>query len=183
MFDKSMKSLKNLLVFSLAVVGFLLAGTAAKADPLALNLDSPNQSGIDGQTLTFYGNITNDSSGTIYLNSDSYNVDLPLTLDDSGFVNNAPLSLDPGASSGDIELFAVTIPLGTANGLYLGNSFEILGGDPSDNTDVVGSAEFSVNVNNAPTGEGNSTPEPSSLVLLLTGMAVLAGTLRRRLIE
>jgi hypothetical protein len=163
-------------------VGFLLAGTAAKADPLLLSLDSPYQSGAAGQTLTFDVKITNELSDTVFLNGDFTYVDPPLTLDDTGFWNNAPLSLDPGNSSIDFELFAVTIPLGTSNGPYTGY-FQILGGSDGDASDVVGSADFSVNVNNAVGGEENLTPEPSSLVLLLTGMAGFAGILRRRLIQ
>ncbi len=36
--EKKMKSLKNLLVSSLTIVGLLVAVTAAKADPLTITL-------------------------------------------------------------------------------------------------------------------------------------------------
>ncbi len=70
----------------------------------------------------------------------------------------------------------MSIPNGTPLGLYAG-AFEILGGDSSDFTDVVASANFDVNV----------TPEPASFVLLFTGVALIGllgfrGTLRRQLI-
>jgi PEP-CTERM motif len=167
--EEKMKSLRSLFLLPLTIVAFLVAGTAANADPLSITLDSPYQNVGPGQTVTFTATITNlDPTDTMYLNGDSFNLDAPLSLDDSGFWNNSPFSLDPSSSSGDIELFTVSAPF-DAVGLYSG-SFEILGGDPSDFTDVVGSATFNVNV----------TPEPSSLLLLGSGLMGLATTVRRR---
>jgi hypothetical protein len=166
-----MKGLRLSLAVSLSIVGFLLAGTAAKADPLSITLDLPYQSGYEGQTLTFDAVITNNSSDTVYLNGDSSYVDPPLTLDDTGFWNNSPLSLDPGDSSLDIELFTVTIPIGTPVAFYTGY-FQIYGGGPSDDN-LMGTADFDINV----------LPEPSSYLLFGTGLAVLALTFRRRLIQ
>jgi hypothetical protein len=167
-----MKISKNLLLLSLAAVAFLLAGTAAKADQLSITLDSPFQNtGTLGGTLTFTATVTNtDPTNTIYLNSESFNLDAPLTLDASGFWTNSPLSLGPLASSGDFELFTVDVPFGAPVGLYAG-TFEILGGDPSDVTNVIGSVNFNVNV----------VPEPSSLSLAGIGIVGLIGTLRRKI--
>ena len=173
--EKSMKRLRNLPVLSLTIVVLLLAGTAAKADPLSLSLTSPYQNAVAGDTVTFDATVTDiDPTEVVYLNADSITLDSPLTLDDSPFFNNFPLSLNPGDSFTG-ELFTVSVPLGTSAGLYSG-SFEILGGDPSDFQDVVGSANFNVDVN------ANAVPEPSSLVMLIIGLAGFAGVLRRRLI-
>jgi len=166
----------------------MLSVTAARADSaLSFTLLELNQSGYPGNQLAFSATVANPSDSTVvmYLNSDSFNLDSPLIIDDSPY-SNFPLSLNPGDLYTDV-LFNVDIPLGASPGLYQGY-FSILGEiDPvgTENggaTDTLATVDFSVNVNNASVGEGNLTPEPSSLVLLLTGMAVLAGIFRRRLI-
>lgn len=157
-------------VLSLVSVAFLLAGTAAKADPLTVVLLSPYQNGAAGSTLTFEASVFNDTGQTIYLNGDSPSIDSPLTLDDSPYNNNFPLSLGAGDNFTG-ELFDVNIPTGTAVGLYAGD-FAITGGFDSSDTAVVGSANFNVNI----------TPEPPSLVLLATGLmsSLAAFEVRRR---
>ncbi len=165
-----MKRFTNLLVFPVVVVGLLLAGASARADTITISLDSQYQSG-PGSVFTFFGTLTNTGSDTVYLNGYTPVLDAGLVLDGNPFFANAPLSLDPGQSTADIELFTITVPpYGLGSNFYAG-TFEILGGGPSDDS-LLGSADFNINV----------TPEPTSLVLLLTGMAGLAGALRRKLI-
>jgi hypothetical protein len=162
-----MKGLRNLPVMPLAIACFLLAGTAAKAGSLSINLFAPFQSGAEN-VFAFNATVTNTSGSIVYLNADAFSVDSPLTLDDSPFALY-PLSLGPTNSFTGV-LFNVDVPPGTRVGVYTG-SFEILGSaDPSDTTTVAGSAVFNV----------DATPEPSSMILLLIGFAGIGSLLRRR---
>ena len=79
-----MKILRNLPVMPLAIACLLLAGTAAKAGTLSINLFAPFQSGA-GNVFAFNATVTNTSGSIVYLNADAFNVDSPLTLDDSPF--------------------------------------------------------------------------------------------------
>lgn len=170
-----MKSLRKLAVISLTSMGLMLTAAVAKADPLSLTFASPDPNAAAGQTISFDATVTDIGSTVVYLNGDDLIASGSLLLDDSPFLNNFPISMNPGNSDTD-ELFTVTVPLGTPIGFYSG-SFTIIGGSDGNAQNAVGSADFGVNVS------GNATPEPSSLVLLLTGVAGIAGTLRRRLIR
>jgi len=165
-----MKSFRKLLVLSFAIVSFLLAGTAAKADTI-LTLDSPYQSG-PGPVYTFDATVTNTGPSTVYLNGDLVSGDFPpLTYDDSGFINFFPLSLNSGDSYTG-ELFTVTAPAyGPGSNFYSG-SFEILGGSDGNAQDTLATADFNIQV----------TPEPSSFFLFGTGLLALGALAGRKLV-
>jgi hypothetical protein len=179
-----MKGLKGFSLLSVVIAALLLSAPAAKAyslpaDSYTITFIAPNQSAVAGSTVEFDAIITNlDPSNYLYLNGDSTaSLDSPLTLDDSAFWAYVwPAPLNPSGISGDSytgELFTVTVPLGTPVGTYEGE-FDLLGGSNGGDSNLLGADDFTITV--------IVTPEPSSLVLLLTGMAGLAGTLRRRLI-
>jgi len=180
-----MKAYRNLLMLSLAAVGMLLAGVAVRADTLTLTLDAPalSQNASGDNVFTFFGTIsytgadnTNDGGATENLSGDNIYVDFPATLDDTPYNtdSNVPLSLSPGGTSGDVELFTVTTPSyiqGSSN-IYNGY-FEITGGPSSSADDQLttqAEGSFTVQV----------TPEPTSWLLVATGLAGMAATLRRR---
>jgi len=159
------------LLWSMTVAGMVIAGGTAKADPISLTLAAPFQTiSGGGGLLTFDATVTNTDPTTVeYMNADAVTLAGALMVDDSPFFSDFPLFLNPGGTFTG-ELFTVSVPAGTAYGLYAG-SFDILGGGPADFTDVVASADFNVQV----------SPEPASFALLLIGLvATLAGPLRRR---
>jgi hypothetical protein len=102
----------------------------------------------------------------VFLNGDSFNVTAPVTLDDSDFFGKFPLSLTPGTSfTGD--LFVLRVPPNSPLGTFLG-TFTLLGGANAGASGTLGTVNFSLTT---------VAPEPSSIVLLLTGIAGLATTL------
>jgi hypothetical protein len=161
------KRILSLAVFVLAI--FLLMPSPALADTLNLSLSNPVQAAKPGSTLTFDATVSAPStnSAAIFLNSDNFTIGSSLTLDDSDFFN-FPLSLSPGDSYTG-ALFTVTLPADIAYQTYTG-SFEILGGADGSTFDTLATTGFQVRV----------TPEPSTMLLLATGLGLPAFVMYRK---
>jgi hypothetical protein len=172
-----MKSKKRLTITGVVLAVLLLMGTAAKADAFSVSfsLAQPYQT-TDVGTLSFVATITNLGNETVFLNGDNLFVGLPLAGDDTPFYLNFPLSLSDGDSA-TAELFTITIPGGTPNGLYTG-SFVLLGGADDSSQLELGSVDYNVNV----AGTVNVTPEPYAFLLMGTGLLGLGRLVRRRLL-
>ncbi len=166
--------------FSFATLAVLFATTTAaavaRADTLTLNLGNPVQTGSAGSTLTFSGTASTPASNraTEYLNGDNYFVNNGATLNDAGFFNGFPLSLDPGQSYSGI-FFTVTLPSDAAAGSTYTGFFSVLGGADASAVDTLATVNFSASTPAAVA----ATPEPSSLVLLGSGVLGAAFLLRR----
>jgi hypothetical protein len=166
-----MKILLSILM--LATVGTV----TAKADSVTITLDQPSQSAGPGQTIDFSGTITNTSGTTIFLNADDFNfVASGFSINDE-FFNTVPISLAPsgqaGDSSGDIELFEVTLntPF-TGSYLPASGSYTLFGGTDGGAQDNLGTTGFSV----------SPVPEPSSIYLLLSGSLLALFPLTRKML-
>ncbi len=153
---------------AVAALAMLLLTPAARADLIDIVLTQTSQTAPAGTTIGFDATLTNlSATDTVYLNADSTATSSTfLTIDDSPFFVNAPLFLDPGASSVPFALFDVLINAAAPPASYDFNFFQILGGLDGSASDTVGSAVFSVIVS-AP----SQVPEPATFWLLGAGLA------------
>jgi hypothetical protein len=153
----------------LILAGTLLLGPCCFADTISIVLDSTSP-GQPGDTLVFNGTITNLTSSTVDLNSLSLSLSDPyLTGDITPFLTGVPLFLAPGANSGDLPLFYVTIsnPFPEAPGPITGSTATVLGGIETkgyDSTmmDNLGATAFTVDV----TAQESAVPEPATAALI-----------------
>ncbi len=151
-----------------------LAAPALFADTVLIALASPTESGSPGDQLDFQGTLTNQTGSTVFLNSDNENDNLPGSVVDLTPFFNGPASLGPFASTGQIDLFTLTIPGGASLNTYSG-TFEVIGGAGSDSQDILGAASFSVVVQPV-----SSVPEPRALGMVAIALLLLFRALRKQ---
>ena len=171
-------------VFLAAVV--FCSASSVWADDITLSLTTA-VTGPAGSVITVYGDLTNNTSGTLYFSDDAINLAAPSTVataaDDiilNGLLALGPASIGANSTLDGVDLFTIQL-LGGA-GTYAGNLFDLFGGtDPvacSSGTlgcdTQLGGTSFSFDVT-SPT----LTPEPSTLLLLGLGLTSL-GFLRRK---
>lgn len=154
-----------------------LTFTAAAA-PITLTFDNSIISGAPGAILLVSASATNTTAILQNLNGINFNLDLPFLspdIDDSYFLTQWPLALQPNEVLASTPLFAVTIPLAASQGQYA-ISVNILGGpDPSDQNILNDVATLTVDV--TPTA---GIPEPTTLALTFGALATTAFLRRRR---
>jgi hypothetical protein len=166
--------------FAIAALAVFVFASVAHADSISIALTQDSQTATAGSAITFNATLTNlSSTDTVYLNADSSTTSsLLLSVDDTPFLTNAPLSLDPGMVSGPFALFNVIIDPSTPSGIYDFNSFAILGGLDANASDTLGTANFSVTV-----GSTSPVPEPTSGTLGLIGFLAIFATLYLKKIQ
>src|SRR5437660_5378240 len=79
------------------------------AAPLAITFASSLLPTNQGQTLTFTATVANTSGSTAFLNGDALNIGAPLTVNDTRFFINFPLSLGAGQMF-TAPIFDVLVP-------------------------------------------------------------------------
>jgi hypothetical protein len=166
---------RNLIPALLTLLLTMGLSSAAHADTVFFALVTPNVTANPGATVDFYAFISEQQGTYFFLDGDSYSVEAPLSLDDSGqFMNFDQLFFDHQQDFG--LLFSVTLPINIPTGTYLG-SYTLLGGFQGTDTDELSSQNFQITTVNAVA----PVPEPSTLLLLCCGlMAVACGYKRRR---
>jgi hypothetical protein len=151
---------------SLFSIFFGLAALCHATSTFTLTFAPDTLSGNPGDTLQFFGSLTNNTSSTVFINNDSFTFAIMGAADDSPFLTFAPLSLGPNATSGSFEFIDVTIPLAQATGTYDG-TFTVIGGADDTAQNNLGTGAFHVLVNAA------AVPEPGPMLLVGIGIAVL----------
>lgn len=171
---------KQLTVLTFALGALLLSSVVAKADSLSIVFDQQTQTVVAGDTtpLSFVATITDtDGLGTspVCLCFDSINftgIQLPSSDLNDNFLNTPPTMApfpDPSYTyTGDLFDYTLsdpTTPAGTYFGVYTISD---------DNGNEIGTQDFSIVVT-------SPTPEPSSVLLMVTGLVGFAGAVRRKI--
>ena len=156
------------------------APRAAQAQ-LTLTLTSAAQTGPASGAFHFAGTLTNSTAAEVFLNGDSPTFNGPGTIDDSAFLNNAPVSLGPAGGGSDTytgSFFDIILPSSAAPGTYFGTC-TVLGGPTANDLMTVGTEDFLVTVSPSP-----AVPEASTTVslglLLALGLGGLVVAARRK---
>jgi len=163
----------------------VLACPAVRGDDLSISLDSPIVGTAGGPAITVFGDITNNTTNTIFFGNETLTFNDPSSLSGNpDVILNAlffggPGSVDPGSPLTGVDLFTLSIDPSAAPGVYEFNFYDLIGGnDPNCVNDGCtgssGTLDFSVTVLSPVT-----TPEPGSLTLLASGLLVGLLALRR----
>jgi hypothetical protein len=162
-----LKCLPRLILVVLAVAAL----DTARADVI-FNLTPPMLSTAAGTTIEFTGTLTNTGSAEVFLNGDlSMLLYSNLTLNDSPFFANSPLSLAAGGGSYFGPFFDIIVDPVAVPGVYTG-SFMIQGGADSSTFSNVASQNFQVTV-------VSGVPEPTVFIFVAIALAAIAFTRSR----
>ena len=162
-------------IFFSSLTGFVLClstAAIAKADPLVLTVQNPNQFGLPGQTVIFSASVTNtgttNSNAAKIIGLHAEGIGLNVFTIELFVVNFGQQVVAVGNTLGPLPFFTVTIPVEATLGSVIVGQVNFLYDDPiSTNTESI-----SITVGAAP------VPEPATMILLATGLAGVLGSRR-----
>jgi hypothetical protein len=152
--------------FPILVALFLvcLGSPVLRADTLSASLVNAALTGTAGSSITFQANVSNPSGTDTFLNGDSsITSSILVSVNDTPFILNAPVSLGSGGIAGPFDIFTVVLDPSIAAGIYTG-TFSILGGADGASSNDLADLNFTVNVT-----PSTSVPEPGTLQMVLVG--------------
>jgi hypothetical protein len=153
---------------------FFMLSHIGLADVIDVELKFASVVGNPGSAVTFDGTLTNTSDATVFLTGAGLSLAgfAPENEDTTPFFADAPFSLGAGFSTSPIDLFTINVPEGFAPGAYQGG-FTILGGVDAGFSDIMGSTDFTVQV--------NAVPEPRyDIVIVACCLFLVRCSLRSR---
>lgn len=157
---------KKRIIRALSLVTFfvlaLLTPSAANAEPLTLTINPISLTGTPGSTVTFMGSITNTTGVTLnatdlFLNFSGFDPDVINPIQILGIPD---FTLPNNTFSPTVSLFSITLSPTTPAGTY---TFDVFLQDINNN--LSNFVTVSVNVGAA------EIPEPTTILLLITGLA------------
>jgi hypothetical protein len=152
---------------SLLPIFFAIATACHGADVLTVTFSPSTKTGLPGDTVPFFGTLTNTTNGVLNLDGVSILFPAGPTIDENPFFANTPPSLAAFESTGLVELLDVLLPNNQGPGT-LDGVLTVVG-----NSQNLGSGDFHLTVN-------STIPEPGSLWLMAGGLASLLCRWRRK---
>ena len=155
------------------LLGAVMLGVGSRSEAAVLQLQD-SVTGTPGSVVDFFGTLTNDGIGTLFVSGDSVTASPQLTVDDSPFLLNVPPSIAQGATVGPLLMLRVNISPAAVPGTTYSGTLTALGGSFQGAVGVLDDETFEVIVRSSTA----PVPEPATLLLAVIGTA--ASALRRR---